>query len=469
MDEHEILARRAFTLDDQRAFAAFCGDINPMHMDATAARRTQAGAPVVHGMHVAMWALDVACKKKRLAEIGNVRAHFGRFLLVGEEVLLRFERVNPTRFRLHVASNERSICSISVRVECRGEVWNGIDGPVSELPPVPRVLALQDALKQQGRFTLLDGATSMFPALTAVVGGGAVSGLGALSALVGMVCPGMHSIFSAFEVDISGVADGASLDWRVVDADDRVCMTSMQVAAPGFVGSVEAFFRFAPQYGPSFSSLVGRVASERFALRKALVVGGSRGLGAAIAKLLAVGGAQVVVTYARGAADAQAVVDDIVAGTGRALAMQLDVERPLSPQLATFDGDFSHLYYCATPHIGYLDGADFSIGAFDRYCRYYVSALAELLLWRSGTGQARFTALCPSSVYVTEPPRGLVEYAAAKAAGERVARDLAQALCFDVLTPRLPRILTDQTATVPPVMAEDPMDVVLPFLLTERG
>lgn len=38
-----VIAGRRFTAADQIAFAEFIGDWNPMHMDSTQARRTQAG------------------------------------------------------------------------------------------------------------------------------------------------------------------------------------------------------------------------------------------------------------------------------------------------------------------------------------------------------------------------------------------------------------------------------------------
>jgi 3-oxoacyl-[acyl-carrier protein] reductase len=58
--------------------------------------------------------------------------------------------------------------------------------------------------------------------------------------------------------------------------------------------------------------------------KSALILGGSRGIGAAIARRLAAGGANVVLTYVNGAAAAEAVVADITAKGGRAIAFQAD-------------------------------------------------------------------------------------------------------------------------------------------------
>jgi 3-oxoacyl-[acyl-carrier protein] reductase len=67
---------------------------------------------------------------------------------------------------------------------------------------------------------------------------------------------------------------------------------------------------------PMSSALKGKIA---------LVTGGSsRGIGAAIAKRLAVDGAAVAITYTRGAEAAAKVVSDIKASGGQAVAVQAD-------------------------------------------------------------------------------------------------------------------------------------------------
>ena len=74
----------------------------------------------------------------------------------------------------------------------------------------------------------------------------------------------------------------------------------------------------------------------------ALVTGGSRGIGAAIAKRLAADGANVAITYAKGADAAASVIKEIVQGGRKAIAIQADatdaaaVKAAVEKTVATF-------------------------------------------------------------------------------------------------------------------------------------
>src|SRR6201990_1840217 len=72
-----------------------------------------------------------------------------------------------------------------------------------------------------------------------------------------------------------------------------------------------------------FTETKGRFMSK-LAKKVALVTGGSRGIGAAIAKRLAADGASVAITYSKGADVAASVVNAIEGAGGEAVAIQAD-------------------------------------------------------------------------------------------------------------------------------------------------
>src|SRR5437879_12660999 len=81
---------------------------------------------------------------------------------------------------------------------------------------------------------------------------------------------------------------------------------------------------------------------QKLAGKVAVVTGGSRGIGAAIAKRLAADGASVAITYTKGADAAASVVQAIERGGGKGIAIQADatdakaVKAAVEKTVATF-------------------------------------------------------------------------------------------------------------------------------------
>ena len=311
----------------------------------------------------------------------------------------------------------------------------------------------------------------LFLDLCAALGPPRVVSLGLLSTLVGMVVPGLYSIFSGLRLDLhdDGPCAAGTLGYTVRRCDPRFRLVTLTVGGDGFSGEVTAFQRFPPVSPPTLADVAARVAPDAFADRRALVIGGSRGIGATTAKLLAAGGATVTLTYRSGRNEAEAIRDEIAAhgGPDACRLLRYDTAGDPATQLAELPGPVGHLYYFATGAIFAGRGGDFHparLGGFlDAYVHGFHRLVAHLL--------ARDRPLCvlyPSSIAVETRPQGMTEYAMAKAAGEILCTDLARAHPgLRITVPRLPRILTDQTATVPPVPAADPVEVMLPLLHAE--
>jgi NAD(P)-dependent dehydrogenase (short-subunit alcohol dehydrogenase family) len=156
----------------------------------------------------------------------------------------------------------------------------------------------------------------------------------------------------------------------------------------------------------------------------------------------------VVISYRVGDAEAKAVAQEIRSAGGICETLAYDANIPAEPQLSAFADAPTHAYYFATPTIFRAQSALFARARLDAFLKVYVEGFLDL----AETLRARrrdVSIFYPSSVFVTERPRGMLEYSMAKAAGETLCAEMNQAWPpLHVTVDRLPRLRTDQTASV---------------------
>lgn len=457
-----ILAERIFTPADQGSFAALSGDFNPVHVDEVAARRTIFGAPVVHGVHLLCWALEswLGNRGRAATALERLTVNFSRGVLVGETVRASVLS-DEEEFTLRIQRDQLEMASI------RGRLGAAVAYPETLPPMYPKECRVMDhtaVVEAKGSLPLSYGAAAasrLFPQLTTALPPFQLAALLATTRLVGMECPGLHSLYSGMDLSFAREATGPpELTFRVAHAD-RFGGLRLAVEGPGFHGELRAFLRPAPRKQAAVRELARLVETGEFSEQRAVVIGGSRGLGEVTAKLLAMGGADVMITYHRGKEDAEAVAAEINAGGGRCGVARFDSNHPAPiglPQPPT------HLYYFATPRIASDRTVIFSAERFTEYCRYYVTGFAQTLL-EVAQGVPTIDAFYPSTVFLDEAPAHMAEYCAAKAAGEEVCKQLATRFPgWRMYAPRLPRLLTDQNNGLLPPKMEAPEIVILRHL-----
>lgn len=468
MSSTPTTASKAFDAADQERFARLSGDSNPMHMDAIAARRTQAAAPVVHGVHAALWALDALWAGQPGGGLCGLKVRFDRFIYLGDVVQAVAAQTNDTTIEIALSVGEARAALITLSLGTRPAVqaiWEARPSPPLT-SPLDR--SLDQLAGSAGSFGFPgddDAVKAAFPTLVEALGSDTVHGLMALSTLIGMHAPGLHSIFSKLSV---GFAQDETikrqLDYQVSKVQPLFRMITIAVRGPGFDGTVDGFIRQPPVIQPSMADLRAYVAHNAFAGARALIVGGSRGIGEFTAKLLASGGGEVVLTYATGAKDAHTVADAITAGGGRCRVLSLDINYALTTQLPADLGPISHLYYFATPPIFRQKSVVFSDSLFEDFNQTYVTAFYDLCqtVLRQGTPLRVFY---PSSVAVSEGVKDAVEYVMAKTAGEVLCAEMNRRLPgLEIVVERLPRLSTDQTATVLPTKSAPILETLLPII-----
>ena len=469
-----VAASRTFDQASQEEFAAFSGDLNPIHMDALASRRSPAGKPVVHGMHIVLWSLDALAQQGPLPR-GDVQLNvtFLRWAYIGDIVTVALPRHGSVEyFRLQV--NGLTIATAEWRRSEPATLPHDTIGPSRQDPlEVPSHLPLNEiqGLAGDAYCGAVIGARRLFPALSEVIGPNAVVELAATSYTVGMLVPGLYSMYSKLGVRIATPNSlPPALTYRVARVDERFRKVSIDVSGNAIDGTVKTFMRQPPVRQPSLSELSRVVQPGEFAHIQALITGGSRGLGALAANIIAAGGGSVTVTYASGLADAELIVAELYAAGRRAHTVRYDAREPVEILMSSLPCTPTHLFHFATPTINVPRQELFSLPLLEQFLTFYVTSFYSLctaLVQRRATESesARLYAFYPSTVFLEERPPGMVEYAMAKAAGEQLCAELnLRTSGVEVLVARLPKLLTDQTAGIVPENITDSVATLLPLI-----
>jgi acyl dehydratase/NAD(P)-dependent dehydrogenase (short-subunit alcohol dehydrogenase family) len=471
---HDTIGSRTFSMEDQLGFAELSGDWNPMHVDAVAARRTIYGDVVVHGVHVLLWSLDrLLSMRATRGVLTHLRTDFRKQVHLGEDIQCDVLQLDGDRFALSVAG-KRGVVALVTGAVISGELGTEISVPGGGERVACRDASFDELMDARGAVPLHlnSGAlASTHPHLAKWLPAVQVAEILATTRVVGMVCPGLHSVYSSHELRAHGEGGVGTLSFQTTKADSRFSLLQLSVRGPTLEGSVGAFVRPKPVAQPSIAVVSGMVTPGEFRGERAIVVGGSRGLGELTAKLIAAGGGDVRISYHRGRTDATKLTEEIGAAGGSSRSFAYDVTQPNDSTLRRLGNEWrpTQLYYFATPLITLEKGPLFSPEKFERYCRFYLHGFAravEALL----PGHAKPLAIFyPSTVFLDEFQRYSTEYCAAKAAGELVCQHVQKSQPgVRVHAPRLPRMKTDSTSSLIPVRTADALEVMLPVIRAMR-
>lgn len=467
-----ILGRRVFSSADQTLFAQASGDFNPMHVDEIAARRLIAGRQVVHGVHTLLQALDW-CKPGDTLPLRGVQCSFDRPVSVGDQVEFAQSQDAQGRTVIRVSVDELVCTTVTllwgaerVRGTGEGAAWVLARRVVQDLPaPLDEPPGSQAGQVFEVHAGSVASLQALFPGALRLLTPAVLGAVAELSYFVGMVCPGLHSVFSSLSFDLADPSASAGLAFKPERYDPRLKLFIVHFA--GWIqGELRAFLRPPPRLQPGTATLFPHVQQHEFAGTRSLVVGGSRGLGEMTAKLLAAGGGDVVISYAQGRNDALDVARDIAsAGRGRCEVLAIDMNNVVFDALP-LTGALSAVYFFATPRIFRKKAGTFDAAQFGEFTRFYLERFSQLCLWlESRPGPGRVQVYLPSTVFLTERPRGMTEYTMAKAAAEVLADDLNRSLRrVRVIHTRLPRLATDQTASILGVSAQSNVEALLPVV-----
>ncbi|WP_296228691.1 SDR family NAD(P)-dependent oxidoreductase [Ralstonia sp. UBA689] len=197
-------------------------------------------------------------------------------------------------------------------------------------------------------------------------------------------------------------------------------------------------------------------SAARLAGRTAIVTGGSRGIGAAVARRLAADGARVAVVYRNNSSEADAVVQSIRESGAEAIAVQADVadSASVNVMVSTVREAFGAIDILIN-NAGILEGqpvGSIDLASFDAQFRtnaFSTILVSQAVLPHMPARGGRIVNVSSSLVY--RPRAGLSVYAASKAAVSALTHSFAielgpRNITVNAVAPAMTR--TDMTAPI---------------------
>ena len=464
--------QRSFTLEDQISFAQLSGDYNPLHVDPIASRRSIFGGVIVHGVHTLLWALNEWVSDIDLSiELKDVSAVFRNPVQLGKSV--RVFIVNRDASSVELEVRQGDTLNTRIQAQYRRHIRTGIPLGLNDnvsLAEESKDLNEEEISSSRGRVPIVwkeEITKKLFPDLANTLPKHQLAIILSTTYLVGMECPGLHSIFSELNLEFSLAQNTESyLHYHTSKYFAVYKMLLLSIQGSGFEGSIKAFLRPKPYKQPAFSEIQEQTPKEAFSTQRAIIIGGSRGLGEVVGKTLAAGGAEVMITYNKGHEDAKRVCEDIECGGGRASYIQYDVLDPkahLESQIKLMD-PLSHLYYFASPRIESSPKGNFSSELFNIYSAFYVTGFKRAI--QSFLPLGLKGVFYPSTIFLDSLPEDFIEYTTAKSAGEIFCETMTRHRNTPIFwSPRLPKMKTDQVVGITTTEGKEPLPVLLDKLI----
>jgi hypothetical protein len=465
---------REFSLKEQEAFAAISGDYNPIHLDHLVARRTAYGHVLVHGCHIALWALDVWIKSKRFnIRLNKFKCIFHAPLRIDEKAILTLVEKNNEVAMSVCDSRRNTLASIKVEWVLNSERYITTGAPEQFLQEAPDRIGNDMLANYSGECHLTYNRKhldDLLPNLVTYLANYQISQILAISRMVGMKCPGHNSLLSRISLLLcakNSIDDGL-MKYRVKKFNEQASLAQIEVSGYDMEGTVDVFRRPNPVEQLSFDRLKALVEKNEFLGQTALVIGGSRGLGNATTKLLVAGNANVFFTFNKGLNEADALKKEILREDYRVMGCQYDISGGIETAcklLANLPRLPDSIFYFPTPAIFSSLKGNFSAELFNLFCSYYITGFVNIVDAFTSMTESEVTFFIPSTVAIENTPLNLGEYVSAKLAAEATANFISKIRpSINVYVARLPRLPTDQTASIVPVSAESAAETILDHL-----
>ena len=321
----KILTKKVFSERDANNFSKISGDWNPIHHDLVIARRLIAGEIVLHGIASLLWAINYYLKENN-PSISYIRCNFIHPITLDKEYFLTIEAENDYAADLVIFSDQQPCLKASLEFLGTKNTQN----PRYKKPNIlmPEEHTFNQLKNSKGRIHPIyknKELNDIYPNIYKNIGLMPLASIICLSRLVGMHCPGMNSLFSSFKLNIKNKDSKNQMDWNVSRHSIQIAPIKINFDGGGLMGELEVFYRPEKVNQKNISSIKNEVKDNQFIDQNALIIGGSRGLGELVTKIIVAGGGKAIASYFNGKQDIKNLESNIKKNNLKIKSLKLDI------------------------------------------------------------------------------------------------------------------------------------------------
>lgn len=434
---------KTFSESNHLKFAKFSGDFNPIHLDSVIAKKSLFGKRIVHGVHAVLWCLEELAKRNVI--LSSIEAIFLKPIGVGQTVCASYDDKKNT---ILIRSIDKSITYVQLHIgptKLIKQVKGNLIKPKFKSSPNPEDNTIEFLKKLPTRkidyFGEQQSGNELFPEIFKIYGSDCIVQIASCSFIVGMWFPGLYSLFSRLIIDLNPHIMGNGLV-TVTRLISGVNLLHLEYQDSEISAKLQAYVRPRSESEVELKDIKEIIEDNtKFKDINALIIGGSRGLGAVISKIIAVGGGAVDITYIDCEEDAVQLKNVLQKYSKNTKHIKFSIEW-IDHKIIEYE-KYNQIYYFASPKILSSPNQD----DLNNYKKYYVTKFENLVREAIAVG-FKGAMYYPSTVLIEEGETLFYEYASMKLKGEILCNELRLKYPIKILSERLPRLSTDQNLSI---------------------
>ncbi len=451
--------------EELSAFTEASGDWNPIHYDKEISRRYFTEKPIIHGILSLLKILNEYLFYSKVHLI-SIKCNFKYPVYPDIEYKLFCEKLSNSSDNVYLFHEDNLLfnCNLKFNNDFKKHFSKSNFKKPSKTKPLNQ--EFKNLKKSNGELILQIDENFFkknFQSLIDNISKDSLASLVTTSRLVGMICPGLNSIYSSLDIVFNEHYSKKYLYWEVTSASRKFLPVNISLNSSGLSGSLSAFYREEPVKQISIKELSKKIDKKNLSPQNILVIGGSRGIGEITAKLLSFRNANLKITYNKGLNDADRITNEINEFGFKATNSYLNIlDSELLEKFFNTNEHFDQIYFYASPRIRNSRNKIFDYDLYENYNKYYIKPLIKLSKILSKIKNKKSKVFFPSTIFIDEAKNNsFKEYQASKLLGELIGEDINSKFeNIFIFSSRLPRLLTDQTSKIDGLIMEDSLKVI---------